>query len=139
MTARQAPRGARSREPEPRTLVFVYGTLLAGESNHRYLARAQLVAETRTQPAFSLHDLGPYPGLVPGGAHPVAGEVYAVDEVTLAALDRLEGTPDFYQRTSIVLENGATVETYILTPDQVAGHPILASGSWRAREKDTRP
>ncbi|MBC7171469.1 MAG: gamma-glutamylcyclotransferase, partial [Polyangiaceae bacterium] len=67
--------------------VFVYGTLLAGEPNHRMLAGARLVAEARTEPAFELRDLGPFPGLVRGGAHVVVGEVYEVDGSTLVALD----------------------------------------------------
>ncbi|MEZ4323566.1 MAG: gamma-glutamylcyclotransferase family protein, partial [Polyangiales bacterium] len=97
---------SRSQRRAP-TRVFVYGTLLAGEPNHRVLAGARLVANARTQPAFELRDLGPFPGLVSGGAHAVAGEVYEVDEATLAALDRLEGHPRFYRRTRIALEDGA--------------------------------
>lgn len=139
MTARIRPPVARAQATEPRTLVFVYGTLLAGESNHRHLARARMVAEARTQPAFTLHHLGAFPGLVAGGGHAVVGEVYEVDEVTLAILDRLEDHPRFYQRTSIVLENGATVETYLLTSAQVEGCPIITAANWRARRKDTRP
>jgi gamma-glutamylaminecyclotransferase len=137
VTARKAPRGAVRREPEARTLVFVYGTLLYGEHNHRHLTGARLVGAARTLPAFRLHDLGPFPGLVAGGEHAVSGEVYAVDEPTLAGLDRLEGTPDFYRRVSIVLADGAHTETYVLTPEQVAGFPVIASGSWRARTKET--
>ena len=125
------------RELEARTFVFVYGTLLFGERNHRHLVGARLVGEARTQPAFQLHDLGPYPGLVAGGEHAVVGELYAVDEATLAALDRLEGTPDFYRRASIVLVDGTSAETYLLTPKQVAGHPVIVSGSWRARRKES--
>ena len=136
MTARNAQRGARRRQLEARTLVFVYGTLLFGERNHRHLVGARLVGEVRTQPAFQLHDLGAYPGLIAGGEHAIVGEVYAVDEATLAALDRLEGTPDFYRRVSIVLVDGTSAETYLLTPEQVAGHPVIASGSWRARRKE---
>lgn len=139
MTARPRQRTTRAGAPEPRTRVFVYGTLLAGESNHRHLVHARLVAETQTLAAFSLHDLGPYPGLVRGGSHAVAGEVYEVDEVTLAILDQLEDHPRFYRRTSIVLENGTTAETYLLTAEQVAGRPIIASTSWRAHRKDARP
>ena len=108
-----APRSQR-RAP---TRVFVYGTLLAGEPNHRVLAGARLVANARTEPAFELRDLGPFPGLVSGGAHAVAGEVYEVDEATLAALDRLEGHPRFYRRTRIALEDGVAVETYLQPED----------------------
>lgn len=139
MTARNAQQGARGREPDARTLVFVYGTLLAGERNHRYLKTARLVAEASTPPEFRLHDLGSFPGLVRGGEHAVLGEVYEVDEPTLAALDRLEGHPDFYRRTSIVLADGTLAVTYLLTPAQVEGHRVIASGSWRTRYQDHTP
>ena len=135
MTARRRRRAPVRRELEARTLVFVYGTLLVGERNHRHLTGARLVGEARTKPAFWLHDLGPFPALVAGGEHAVLGEVYAVDEAVLAALDRLEDHPRLYRRTSIVLANRSSVETYLLTPKQVAGHPIIDSGSWRARRK----
>ena len=72
-----------------------------------------------------------------GGAYAVAGEVYEVDEATLAALDRLEGHPRFYRRTRIALEDGAAVETYLLPPEQVEGRPVIASGNWRSRRKET--
>ena len=63
--------------------------------------------------------------------------MYEVDEATLAALDRLEGHPRFYRRTRIALEDGAAVETYLLPPEQVEGRPVIASGNWRSRRKET--
>jgi len=120
------------------TRVFVYGTLLAGEANHGLLAGARLVGEGRTRPEYELRDLGAFPGLVPGGARAVVGEVYDVDAPTLAALDRLESHPRFYCRTSITLDDSAVVETYLLTPTQVAGCPLIPSGNWRARRKDRK-
>ncbi len=129
-----APKGRRGAP----TRVFVYGTPLAGEPNHRLLVNARLVAEARTKPAFELRDLGAFPGLVSGGEHAVAGEVYEVDGPTLAALDRLEGHPRFYRRSRIALEDGAVVETYLLPPEQVEGRPVIDSGSWRARSKEWR-
>jgi gamma-glutamylcyclotransferase (GGCT)/AIG2-like uncharacterized protein YtfP len=133
MTARDAERSAQPRGPEAHTLVFVYGTLLAGESNHELLVGAKLVAAGRTPAAFRLYDLGAFPALVRGGEHAVVGEVYEVDEPTLAALDRLEEHPEYYRRTRIVLDDGTPVETYLLDPAQVAGYPVIPSGSWRAR------
>jgi gamma-glutamylaminecyclotransferase len=124
----------RPREHEPRTRVFVYGTLLAGEGSHHLLEHARRVGEACTHPEFTLYDLGLYPGLVHGGHSAVEGEVYEVDEPTLAALDRLESHPEFYRRTAIRLATGDAVETYLLTAQQVAGHPIIPSGSWRARQ-----
>jgi gamma-glutamylcyclotransferase (GGCT)/AIG2-like uncharacterized protein YtfP len=124
---------SRAPEAEPEsTRVFVYGTLLRGEGNHRLLARARLLREARTEATFELRDLGAFPGLVRGGAHAVAGEVYEVDADTLAALDRLEGHPRFYRRTLIALADGERVEAYLLAPEQVDGCPVIASGSWRA-------
>jgi gamma-glutamylaminecyclotransferase len=131
MSAPRSQRGAPVR-------VFVYGTLLAGEPNHGVLAGAtRLADEARTEPAFELRDLGPFPGLVRGGSHAVVGEVYEVDDVTLAALDRLEGHPRFYKRSRISLDDGALVETYLLSPQQVEGRPVIDSGNWRARRKET--
>jgi gamma-glutamylcyclotransferase (GGCT)/AIG2-like uncharacterized protein YtfP len=145
MTARKnarserKPSHSRAREPEVelRTRVFVYGTLLAGERNHHHLERARLVAEARTPPAFTLYDFGPFPGMVATGNHTVAGELYEVDEPMLAAMDRLEGHPSFYQRTTIQLEDGSTVEAYLLQPEQVSELPIIAAASWRARNRGT--
>lgn len=118
------------------TRVFVYGSLLSDEPNHRILARAHCVGETRTERRFALHDLGAYPAMVAGGAHAVVGEVYEVDARTLASLDALEGHPRFYQRTTIVLADGTCAETYLLTPAQVEGRPLIASGSWRERRRE---
>lgn len=129
MSARKGQRRARTR-------VFVYGTLLTGERNHRLLQNAKLVAMGRTKPAFELRDLGLFPALVRGGDHAVVGEVYEVDMATLAALDLLEGHPRFYRRTRIVLDDGAVVQTYLLTPQQVEGRPVIVSGNWRSRRKE---
>lgn len=118
------------------TRVFVYGTLLAGEPNHRVLVGATLVGHACTAPAFELRDLGTFPGLVRGGAHAVGGEVYEVDAPTLARLDALEGHPRFYRRTRIALADGTNVETYLLTPEQVEGRPVIVSGNWRSRRKE---
>ncbi len=117
--------------------VFVYGSLLSGEPNHRVLASARCVGETRTERRFALHNLGAYPAMVAGGAHAIVGEVYEVDARTLASLDALEGHPRFYRRTTIALADGTSAETYLLTPAQVEGRPLIASGSWRrcGREK----
>lgn len=116
--------------------VFVYGTLLSGEPNHHLLARAQLVGEARTEAAFDFVSLGGFPAMVPGGATAVAGEIYEVDEPTLAALDRLEGHPRFYRRRPVRLDGGGEVLAYLLTPDQARGRPRITSGDWRRAGKE---
>ncbi len=118
------------------TRVFVYGSLLSGEPNHRVLSRARRVGEARTAARFALHDLGAYPAMIDGGAHAIAGEVYDVDPKTLARLDVLEGHPRYYRRTAITLADGSSAETYLLTPAQVEGRPLIASGNWRERRRE---
>lgn len=117
--------------------VFVYGTLLSGEPNHLVLDGARFVGEARTEPRFSLHDMGPYPAMVADGEHAIVGEVYEVRPPLLARLDRLEGHPHFYRRSVIVLADATAAETYLLAPTQVAGRPTIASGTWRRRKERT--
>jgi gamma-glutamylaminecyclotransferase len=88
------------------TLVFVYGTLKRGGSNHRCLAGQKFVGEGRTLPGFRLFDLGEYPGMVPhvDDRAGVSGEVWAVDADCLARLDVLEGIAEgLYRREFITL------------------------------------
>ena len=116
--------------------VFVYGTLLSGEPNHPVLAAAVLVGEARTGHEFELVSLGAFPAMVPGGGTSVTGEVYEVDSTTLGALDRLEGHPRFYRRSTVRLDDGGEVLAYLLTPDQVRGRPRIDSGDWRRMRKE---
>jgi gamma-glutamylcyclotransferase (GGCT)/AIG2-like uncharacterized protein YtfP len=117
--------------------IFVYGTLLSGEPNHRVLRGADRLRDARTAPQYSLHDLGAFPGLVCGGVTTVVGELYSVDATTLAELDRFEGTPRLYRRVAVQIADGATAHAYVMRAEQVASRPRIASGDWRAfrREK----
>ncbi len=81
-------------------LVFVYGTLRQGEYNHHYLSTAQFLGLHESDAQYTLYDLGPYPG-VSDGQQSVQGEVYLIDDDTLAALDKLEDVPVEYRRESI--------------------------------------
>ena len=113
--------------------VFVYGTLLAGEPNHDLLAGARCLGPARTAPAFDLYSFGPYPGLVREGGTAVAGELYEVDDATLARLDVLEGYPDLYDRGPIRLSDGTEAIAYTVRRDQVWGLPRLGAGDWRQK------
>lgn len=115
---------------ETRARVFVYGTLRAGEPNHYLLDHHDLVVRARTEAAFELVSLGAFPAMIAGGTTAVVGEVYEIDPVTLAALDRLEGHPRFYQRAAIRLEDGDEVLAYLLSPEQARGRTRIPSGDW---------
>ena len=87
--------------------VFVYGSLKKGFfNNEHYLHDATFKGEFQTRPQWGLISLGAFPAMVMGSLS-VKGEVYEVNETTLAGLDRLEGTANgFYKRIRIRVNNG---------------------------------
>ncbi|MCF6136346.1 gamma-glutamylcyclotransferase family protein [Pseudalkalibacillus berkeleyi] len=105
------------------SLVFVYGTLRKGESNHHLLAGTNCVNE-RAWINGTLYDTGQgYPALslTPFGS--VYGEVYEVDDKLISKLDQLEGYQfgrerNLYEREmKKIMTNDGLVETYIYTVD----------------------
>lgn len=111
--------------------VFVYGTLLRGETNHHFLRRARFLGRFTTRPSFALYSTGPYPVLCPGGRFAVSGEVYAISGLTLQALDRLEGYPEEYDRMLIPTRWGLAWVYYQGRPPGIGR--LLPTGSWRER------
>uniref|UniRef100_A0A0A9FIF3 Gamma-glutamylcyclotransferase family protein n=1 Tax=Arundo donax TaxID=35708 RepID=A0A0A9FIF3_ARUDO len=112
-TAGAAP-APEEQQPPKRTLVFTYGTLKRGFSNHtllQELARggdASFVGAATTASRLPLV-CGPYrvPFLLnlPGAGHRVAGELYAVTPRGLARLDELEGVSRaHYERLPISVD-----------------------------------
>jgi protein phosphatase len=105
--------------PKATTLLFVYGTLKRGGSNHRYMERQSFVGAARTPKGYTLYDLGGYPGMIADTADEegVTGEVWSVDDACLASLDVLEGTAEgLYRRSTITLLDPfakSVVETYV--------------------------
>jgi gamma-glutamylaminecyclotransferase len=89
-----------------KTLLFVYGTLKRGCSNHAILAGQEFVGPARTQPGYRLFDLGGYPGIVamPDDREGVNGEIWSVDAEALARLDAFEGVHEgLYRREPLPL------------------------------------
>jgi gamma-glutamylcyclotransferase (GGCT)/AIG2-like uncharacterized protein YtfP len=114
------------------TALFVYGTLMAGEANAAELGEAAYLGPARTAPGYTLVDLGPYPGLVAGGATVVHGELYQVPSGQLGRLDLFEEHPTVYRRAPVVLAGGAAAVAYFLVRPAPAA-PCIASGDWRRR------
>ncbi len=113
-----------------RHLVFVYGTLLRGEVNHRLLAEAEYLGPHRTASCFSLYLLGAYPGAVRGGGTALQGEVYAVDHAGLRRLDQLEDYPTLYDRRLLATPYGRT--WIYLFRGSVRDRPVIPGGDWRS-------
>ena len=81
--------------------VFVYGTLKRGHPNNPLLAGSEFLGEGVTLPTYKMVATS-FPAIMPDpGGKPVAGEVYAVDDATLARLDQLEIEGRSYDRVMI--------------------------------------
>lgn len=82
--------------------VFVYGTLKKDYWNNRLLAGATFLGEAFTEKRYTMLGSG-VPYILPNeNGFPVKGEVFEIDEKQhLPALDRLEGHPTGYTRTTI--------------------------------------
>ena len=77
--------------------------------------------------------LGWFPGVCVVGNDQIQGEVYHIDDETLARLDHLEGHPSFYERKLVWLHDGTSAWCYIL-PDsylQEGNHKRISDGFWR--------
>ena len=86
--------------------LFAYGTLRRGFGNHAaHLAGVPYLGAARTADPMALHvraDGIPMLARIPARHH-VVGELYAVDDATLAAIDALEGHPTWYRREPVVV------------------------------------
>jgi len=125
----------RNSDTSPQARVAVYGSLKRGFYNHHYLRTAIYEGESQTRPDYTMIDLGNYPGVVCGGRTAIQVEIYRVSPWVLGQLDRLEGVPRVYRRTSITLPMGP-VFFYCLTPGYLrrlgfGRRRVIPSGIWR--------
>ncbi len=117
------------------SLLFVYGTLERGCSNHRHLADQKFIGAARTVPGYRLFDLGGYPGLVEHFAdrEGVTGEVWSVDAAALRRLDDFEGVAEgLYRRERMPLLApfaDQKIEAYIFAQPTAGRRPL--GPTWR--------
>lgn len=120
--------------PESQTpyLVFVYGTLRRGESNHYLLREARYLGRHRTAARYTLLDLGPYPAALANGRTALSGELYRLNHTLLGRLDVLENYPHEYTRVLIPTRLGkAWIYLYRHRPSTEI--PTIANGDWCRR------
>ena len=109
-------------------LVFVYGTLKKGKSNHDFLKDSKFLNDAKIH-GVTMYNLGHYPALVLSGHASVSGEVYRVNSKTLEHLDHLEGHPVFYRREFVGLSTGQEAWTYFLV--RSGNHyPVILKEKW---------
>ena len=134
-------------DPHPAGLsaVFVYGTLLRGESRAAAFDDARHAA-VAGRVHGRLVDLGGYPGMLPdpGRVAWVAGEIRSpVDAVLLGELDAIEEFPGFevegglYRRRIVDVEvsGGGTVRAWVYVLGDAGDAPAIAGGDWRAHRR----
>lgn len=119
------------------TLVFVYGSLKKGFGNHRLLEKA--ISHGKGTISGRIYSLGSYPGLKEAVDDKVHGELYEVNDATLAALDRLEGHPRMYERKEVAvylpgdpeqMDDDATVAWTYFYNGSVDNRHYIRSGEW---------
>lgn len=89
-----------SPDPSRMDLLFVYGTLMRGQTANYKLDNGHFIGEAETPPLFEMFGQGfPWVNIVPPeNGHSIQGELYFVDRQTLDEVDRYEGYPSFYTR-----------------------------------------
>ncbi len=124
-----------------RELVFVYGTLRRGGTNHFRMSGGDLVAEGVVK--GRIYRISWYPGLVLGDEGEVKGEVYSVDAAQLLELDAFEGLSageiegSEYRRVKAVVfrADGKTLSAWVwewIGPFDAKD--VLEQGDWIAVE-----
>ena len=95
-------------------LVFVYGTLMRGISNHKYYLEDSSFLGIGTIQGYALYDLGSYPGIRQEENECTKGEVFEVDDKTMSRLDNLEVEGFLYTRKVLKMEmgNGLVQDAY---------------------------
>ncbi len=72
-----------------------------------------------------------FPGVLLNGENEVTVEIFRVrSEAVERSLDRLEGYPNFYNKTTIETPWG-TANMYILTYEHYSSRDIIKSGDWK--------
>ncbi len=116
--------------------IFVYGTLMAGESNHGLISSQKCEGEGFIC-CYDLYDLGYFPGIKPSShpEHVVHGEVYLVDDRTLEKVNQLEGEGSLYLLQNAEVNMGdrtVTAGVYVYNHNCEMNRRIQ-SGYWKQR------
>lgn len=103
--------------------LFVYGTLMKGQSNHNsFLRNSDFIGDGKLD-GFEMYDLGSFPGIVVGDGT-VRGEVYRVSDSELEAINRLEGEGDLYIKSeaTVSLDSGERLSVIVYVYNQSVDH-----------------
>lgn len=123
--------------------LFVYGTLRKGEINHGLMGASRCLSSPAWVTGVLVDTGFGYPAMRPGDGL-VCGEIYAVDDETLARIDELEdyfgpGDPrNLYDRVSVTArtEDGER-EVLVYVSDRFDAVAPIPSGDWVRHRRRT--
>ena len=82
------------------TLLFVYGTLMSGQSAHEILNESTYRGKYVLKD-YAMFDLGSFPAIKSKTGETVIGEVYVISKDLIPDLDRYEGEGSLYSRQQV--------------------------------------
>ena len=82
------------------TLLFVYGTLMSGQSAHENLNESTYRGKYVLKD-YAMFDLGSFPAIKSKTGETVIGEVYVISKDLIPDLDRYEGEGSLYSRQQV--------------------------------------
>ena len=114
--------------------LFIYGTLMPGNSRHHAIERHIIGEPEKATVRGQLFDMGFYPALVINDKGTVHGYVVKVDPDVLKITDYIEGYKEkghpanLYERVT-TMANGELVTTYVWGKGQLKGN-VISTGRW---------
>ena len=102
-----------------KAILFLYGSLKRGYSNHHRVAGQTYLGDAATAPHYRVILIGEYGGLVRDDGHGLAvtGEVWAVTPECLAELDTFETGEGLWARLPVEVPGHPHAEAYLWTGD----------------------
>lgn len=116
--------------------VFVYGTLMKGESANRLLANGEYAGRYLLKD-YAMYDLGSFPGIKRCKGESVLGELYFVNSNAIAEMDKYEGDGHLYDRVPVKVwqeDRPFPAEVYVYKRD-VSGCTKMRE-PWNAKSDD---
>ena len=120
-----------------KTILFFYGSLKRGYSNHHRIAGQQYLGDAASEPRYRIIELGEYGGMIRDEqcGMSVKGELWAVDERCLAELDAFEMGEGLWMRVPISIAGREGVQSYCWTGDVPEG--VRSSNVWPFLERES--
>lgn len=116
--------------------VFVYGTLMSGQSAAGKLSGCPCLGVFRLAD-YAMYDLGAYPGIKMCQGENVIGELYEVDDEAINRLDMYECEGSLYTRTEVMVsreEEELDTLVYVYNGDVGERKPVREA--WNSKSTD---